>query len=68
MFDPGISVAMRKHTAMILNEQGQIIPHAFGFTNDRSRVGEIGNIEHFPNLEDLVAFADIAPHGVPDRL
>jgi transposase len=41
MFYLGIDVAKRKHTAMILNEQGQVIRRAFSFSNDRSGFGQL---------------------------
>jgi transposase len=41
MFYLGIDVAKRKHTAMILDEQGQVIRRAFSFTNDRSGFGQL---------------------------
>ena len=41
MFYLGIDVAKRKHTALILDEQGQVIRRAFSFTNDRSGFGQL---------------------------
>jgi transposase len=41
MFYLGIDVAKRKHTAMILGEQGQVIRRAFSFTNNRSGFGQL---------------------------
>jgi transposase len=41
MFYLGIDVAKRKHTAMILDGQGQVIRRAFSFTNDRSGFGQL---------------------------
>ncbi len=41
MYYLGIDVAKRKHTAMILDEQGQVIDRAFGFSNNRSGFGQL---------------------------
>jgi transposase len=41
MFYLGIDVAKRKHTAMVLDEQGQVIRRAFSFTNNRSGFGQL---------------------------
>lgn len=41
MYYLGIDVGKRKHTAMILDEQGQVIDRAFSFSNDRSGFGQL---------------------------
>jgi len=41
MYCLGIDIAKRKHTAMILDEQGQVIRRAFSFTNDGSGFGQL---------------------------
>ena len=41
MYCLGIDIAKRKHTAMILDEQGQVIRPAFSFTNDGLGFGQL---------------------------
>jgi transposase len=49
MYHVGIDVAKRSHTAMILDEQGQVMSRAFSFTNDRSGFGQlVANIQALP--------------------
>ena len=41
MYYLGIDVAKRKHTAMVVDEQGQVFTRAFSFSNDRAGFGQL---------------------------